>query len=91
MNKREIAEAIFKKLDVKRFEAYAFIDLMIEVMTETLDKGDKVVIVNFGTFKVVERLEKKVIEPNSKKPMVIPARRIVKFLPSQNLKNLIRT
>ncbi|MCP5102300.1 MAG: HU family DNA-binding protein, partial [bacterium] len=52
MNKKEIAESIFKKLDVKRFEAYSFIDLLIETMAESLAKGDKVVISKFGTFKV---------------------------------------
>jgi nucleoid DNA-binding protein len=90
MNKKDIAVQMFKKLDIKRFEAYSFIDLLIEAIGEQLAKGEKVVISNFGTFKVVERLEKKVVNPNTKKEMKIAARRIVKFLPSRNLKELVR-
>jgi nucleoid DNA-binding protein len=90
MNKKQIAERIFKMLDIKRFEAYSFIDLFIEAIGEQLAAGEKVVISNFGTFKVVERLQKKVINPNNKEEMVIPERRIVKFLPSKNLKELVR-
>jgi len=91
MNKKEIAEQIFNKLDIKRFEAYTFIDLLIEAIQEQLAKGEKVVISNFGTFKVVKRLEKRVINPNNKEGMTIPAKRIVKFLPAKNLKELVRT
>ncbi|MCP4220298.1 MAG: integration host factor, partial [bacterium] len=36
MNKKELAEAIFEKLEIKRFEAYSFIDLLIEVVGENL-------------------------------------------------------
>ena len=90
MNKKQIAEKIFNKLDIKRFEAYSFIDLLIEAICEQLVNGEKVVISNFGTFKVVRRLEKRVINPNTKKEMTIPGRRIIKFLPSKNLKELVR-
>jgi nucleoid DNA-binding protein len=90
MNKKDIADSIFKKLDIKRFEAYTFIDLLIEVVIENLKKGEKVVISNFGTFKVMNRLEKRVINPNNKKAMKIPPRKIVKFLPSKNLKEKVR-
>ena len=90
MNKKQIAEQIFNKLEIKRFEAYTFIDLLIETVSEQLAKGEKVVISNFGTFKVVERLEKKVINPNNKEEMIIPAKRIVKFLPAKNLKEHVR-
>jgi len=87
MNKRELAESIYKKLDIKRFEAYSFIDLLIETLLEELCEGNKVVLSNFGTFKVVERQKKKVINPNDKKAMIIPRRKIVKFYPSKNLKD----
>jgi len=90
MNKKEISESIYKKLDdVKRFEAYNFIDLMIEVIVENLSENKKVVMSNFGTFKVVERQKKRVINPNDKEPMIIPERKIVKFFPSKNLKELV--
>lgn len=90
MNKKQLAECIFKKLDIKRFEAYTFIDLLIETIGDQLVSGDKIVISNFGTFKVLTRQEKRVINPNDKKEMKIPSRRIVKFLPSKNLKELVR-
>ncbi len=89
MNKKELAENIYRRLDIKRFEAYSFIDLLIEAMVEELKEGNKVVMSRFGTFKVVERQKKKVINPNDKKAMTIPERKVVKFYPSKNLKELM--
>ena len=41
MNKKELAESIYKRLDIKRFEAYSFIDLLIEAMVDELKEGNK--------------------------------------------------
>jgi nucleoid DNA-binding protein len=90
MNKKEIAESIYKKLEIKRFEAYSFIDLLVEAIVDCLESGEKVVISNFGTFKVVDRKKKKVISPKDNQYMVIPERKIVKFLPSKSLKEAVR-
>lgn len=90
MNKKQLAECIFSKLEIKRFEAYGFIDLLIEVIGEELARGGKVMISNFGTFKIFHRRDKRVINPNTRVEMVIPSKKIVKFLPSKNLKDLMR-
>jgi len=90
MNKREISEKIADQLMVKKFEVYNFIDLMIEVMVENLEKGKKIVLSNFGTFKVIQRNNKRVINPNNKQSLVIPSKKVVKFIPSKNLKKTVK-
>ncbi len=90
MNKREISEKMAKELMIKKFEVYNFIDLMIEIMVENLCQGKKIVLSNFGTFKVIKRKNKRVINPNNKQPLIIPAKKIVKFLPSKNLKKNVK-
>lgn len=89
MNKRDISDRIAKNLNIKKFEAYQFIDFLIEVMVENLTDGQKVVISNFGTFKVMNRNKKKVLNPNNQEAMLIAPKKIVKFLPSKNLKKLL--
>ncbi len=90
MNKKDVAECIYRKLQIKRFEAYGFIDLLIETIGEQLMKKEKVVISNFGTFRVVKRKKKKVINPNDRNEMVIPAKNIVKFFPSKSFKEALQ-
>ncbi len=90
MNKKELAEAMLDKLDVRKYEAYSFIDLLIEVLGENLEKGEKILLAKLGTFKVVKRRKKRVINPNNSNAMTIPASKVVRFIPSQNLKAKLR-
>ena len=90
MNKKQLASRIFKKLDIPRSEAYNFIDSLIESISAPLARGEKVVISNFGTFKVITRLKKRVIIPNTREEMNIPERKIIKFIPSNKLKEIVR-
>lgn len=89
MNKKDISEIISRKLGIRKFEAYNFIDLLIEVINENLNRGEKIVISNFGKFDVVNRNKKKVINPNNKEIIIIPCKKVVKFSPSRNLKKKI--
>jgi nucleoid DNA-binding protein len=89
MNKKDISEIISRNLSIRKFEAYNFIGLLIEVINENLNNGEKIVISNFGKFIVVKRNEKKVINPNNKEIIIIAPKKVVKFFPSKNLKKKI--
>ena len=89
MNKRDMSEIISQKLGIKRFEAYYFIDFMVEAMSDGLKKDSKIVFSNFGTLKVVNRSSKKVINPNTKGVMTINPQKVVKFTPSRTLKEAV--
>ena len=47
--------------------------------------GDKVSLVGFGTFSVVERGASMGINPSTKKPIEIAAKKVVKFKPGTEL------
>lgn len=89
MNKRELTEKIASRANFKKFEVQNYVDLLIEVIGETLDDGKKIVLSNFGTFKVVQREKKSVIHPGTNKRMDIKPRKIVKFFPALNLKKRV--
>ena len=86
MNKKYLAEDIAKKLSIKKYEAYNFIDLFIETAMENLGKGRKLVLSKFGTIIVKKKNKKRVINPINREPMIIPPTNIVKFIPAENLK-----
>ena len=52
MNKSELCAAISKKAEISKKNAETFTEAFIETIAETLQKGDKVQIVGFGTFEV---------------------------------------
>lgn len=82
MNKSELSAAVAAKGVVK---APAAVNAVLEVIAEALKKGENVAIPGFGTFSVKERAERKGINPLTKEPIVIPARKAVAFKAGKGL------
>lgn len=85
MNKTELVKAVAEKSGLTKADAAKALNAFMEATSETLKKGDKVAIVGFGTFSVVERGEKKGRNPHTGKEMVIPAKKVVKFKAGKDL------
>lgn len=79
MNKKEMVEAMATKSGMTKTDSKKALDAMLEVIGETLRKGEKVALVGFGNFAVVERPERQGVNPATKQAIVIPARKAVKF------------
>ncbi|MDR2979279.1 MAG: HU family DNA-binding protein [Bacteroidales bacterium] len=79
MNKNELISAIAEKANCPKTQAKNMLEGFIAATTETLKNGDKVSLVGFGTFSVIERAERKGRNPQTKKEMNIPAKKVVKF------------
>ena len=50
-----------------------------------MERGERVTIAGFGSFRVVERAEQKGRNPQTGEPLTIPAHNVVKFRPGKNL------
>lgn len=85
MNKTELISALAQKTDIKQVEAKRAIDGLLEIMTETLSKGEKITLVGFGTFSVEERAARKGYNPVSQESIQIPARKVAKFKVGRDL------
>ncbi len=86
MNKKHLAEEIAKKLAIKKYEAYNFVDLFIETVSENLSQGEKIVLSKFGTLIIKSKKQKKVLNPNTRQAMLIPPTKVIKLVASENLK-----
>lgn len=86
MTKKEFAKAIAEKTKITQKQAYAVVDAFLEVIEETMKKGDEIRIPGFGTFKVITRKERKGRNPRTGKEIIIPATRVVKFVPGKKLR-----
>ena len=79
MNKTELVEAIAKKSDLTKVQAKAALDATLDAMGAALKKGDKIVLIGFGTFQVVKKDARMGINPATKETIKIPAKKVVKF------------
>jgi DNA-binding protein HU-beta len=54
-------------------------------LADAMEKGERVTLAGFGSFKVVERAEQKGRNPQTGQSIVIPAHNVVKFRPGKDL------
>ena len=87
MTKSEIAQAIYERLGgFSKKESADLVDLIFETMKETLGRGEKIKITGFGNFVLRDKRERQGRNPQTDNPIMIDARRVLSFKPSQILK-----
>lgn len=88
MTKTELISAVAAK-GYTRKEAEKAIADVFSVLTETLSAGEKVSVSGFGIFEVRERAEKTVVNPQTKKTVVVPAKKVPVFKAGKALKETV--
>lgn len=90
MNKSELIDAIAKDAEISKVAAKKALESFIANVTETLKKKDgKVALVGFGTFSVSERAARTGINPRTKTPIEIEAKKVAKFKPGAELADAV--
>ena len=90
MNKQELTNSIAQKLNVSYKVANAFLDTMLDSITEELINGGKVKFVDFGVFEVAKRAPRKGFNPRTREEIIIPACKEPVFKPGKELKETIK-
>ena len=88
MNKSELVSAVAQKSGLTKVDAKKALDGVLEAISEELKNDGRVVLVGFGTFSVTERSARKGINPRTKEPIDIPAKKVVKFKAGSELSAL---
>ncbi|MFU2158254.1 MULTISPECIES: HU family DNA-binding protein [Caldisericum] len=89
MNKPELITAIAEKTGMKKKDVEAMLDAFIDVVKETLKKGDKVALIGFGTWATRERAKRNGVNPRTGKKISIPAKVVPYFKVGKELKDAV--
>ena len=89
MNKTELVSSIAEKSGLSKEDAKKALNATIATITDALKAGDKVALVGFGTFAVAERPERQGINPATKAPITIAAKKVAKFKAGAELDSAI--
>ena len=85
MNKAELVASVAETAGTTKVKAEMVLNGVLANMVKTMKDGEKVSLLGFGTFSVVERVEKKGRNPQTGKDIIIPAHNAVKFKPGKTL------
>ena len=89
MNKTELVSSIAEKSGLSKENAKKALNATIATIADALKAGDKVALVGFGTFAVAERPERQGINPATKAPITIAAKKVAKFKAGAELDSAI--
>ena len=79
MNKTELVNAIANEAKLTKVQAKAALEATLGAVADALAKGDKVALIGFETFGVLEKSERQGINPATKQKITIAAKKVVKF------------
>lgn len=90
MNKTEFINAVAAKAGLSKVDAKKAVEAFVETVSEELKSGGKVALLGFGSFSVAEKSARKGVNPKTKQPIDIPARKSVKFKAGSELAELVK-
>jgi integration host factor subunit alpha len=90
MTKAEIVQALYSKVGgFSRKESAELVDLVFEMMKETLGRGEKIKVSGFGNFVLRDKRQRPGRNPQTGQPIKISERRVLTFKASQILKQAL--
>ncbi|MBP7647078.1 MAG: HU family DNA-binding protein [Comamonas sp.] len=89
MNKSELIAYIANNADMSKASAARALDATLEVVKASLQKGDTVSLVGFGSFGVTTRAARNGRNPRTGEALKIKAAKVPKFSPGKALKDAI--
>ena len=90
MTKAELIAEVAGEAQVRKVDAEKAINSLIRIVSETLKKSGRLALAGFGTFSVTERKAREGRNPQTGKPIKIPATKVVKFKPGKQLKDMVK-
>jgi DNA-binding protein HU-beta len=86
MNKNELVQAVAVKTGSSKAEAERCVRALLELISDTLQKGESIMLPGFGTFEVRERGERTGRNPKTGEELKIAASKGPAFKPGAPLK-----
>ena len=79
MNKADLVNEIAKETGLTKTKSSEVVDTIVETISNTLKKGDKVTLVGFGTFTTSKRSARKGRNPKTGEVINIPGKTVARF------------
>jgi DNA-binding protein HU-beta len=91
MNKASLAQVLSEKLNISKKDAEDTINTMVDVIIDTLKKGEEVVLTGFGAFSAKTRAGRIGVNPqNPSEKITIPSVVVPKFKAGKALKDALK-
>lgn len=89
ITRADLSEAVYREVGLSRAESAALVEMVIDEISATLERGETVKLSSFGSFVVRAKRERVGRNPKTGEEVPIAPRRVLVFKPSNVLKGRI--
>jgi integration host factor subunit beta len=89
MTKAELVEEVARAAELTKKDSEVVVDEVFKNIIQALNRGEKIELRGFGSFRVRQRDARRGRNPKTGAPVDIPAKRVPYFKPGKELKELI--
>lgn len=89
VTRHDLSDAVYRTVGLSRAVSASLVELMLEEISDCIERGETVKLSSFGSFVVREKGQRMGRNPKTGKEAVISARRVLVFKPSAVLKQRI--
>lgn len=90
MNKRDLIRKTAEETGLSQKDCEAVINTLFDTIRKTVESGEKVQIIGFGTFELRARAARTARNPRTGEAVEVPARRVPVFKPGAELKQAVQ-
>lgn len=91
LTKADLIEEVLRVTELPRKESETIVETIFESIIEALQKGDKIEIRGFGSFRTRERRGRTGRNPKTGAKVEVPPKKIPFFKPSKELKDFVNS
>jgi integration host factor subunit alpha len=85
LNKADLAARLLLDVGLNKREAKEFVDIFVDIVHQTLVRGERVNLCGFGSFDLRDKNDRRGRNPKTGEQIRIPSRRVVTFRTGRNL------
>ena len=89
LTKSNIVEAVAKQIGYTKNQSFELIETLLEIIKQTLESGEDVLVSRFGKFCVKTKHERRGRNPSTGEDMMLEPRRVVTFRCSRQLRDKV--
>lgn len=86
MNNKEFTAELARRMEITQKDAANMMDTFADIINREMGKGNDVQLGTLGTFEVKVKEQRIIVNPKTKRRMLVPPKMSAEFRPSRNLK-----
>jgi integration host factor subunit beta len=91
MTKAELVEEVATVSELTKKDAEVIVQTVLDSITESLQRGEKIELRGFGSFRIRKRSSRQGRNPKTGTGVSVPAKRVPYFKPGKEIKDLVNS